>query len=633
MVLKIGTQSADWLAGGNGNDELWGRGGNDIVVGGVGNDQLYGEQGNDFLDGGAGDDYLDGGEGADSIIGGAGIDTVGFVTSNAGVSVDLNAGTGKGGQAEGDTYSGIENVRGSRYADHINGNGAANLIEGGDGNDYLYGHGGNDRLYGGSGNDLLWGGSGADLLDGGIGTDTASYAWETSRVHVDMVRNVLSGAAAGDRLVSIENLVGTDFDDYLRAGDGTNRLSGGKGNDTLVGGLGADVLDGGAGSDTVNYLTAISGVKVDLYNRQGTGGEAAGDTFISIENVYGSLFNDEIIGDNGDNRIHGDVGDDNIRGGMGNDSLWGGAGNDRINGGGGNDYLDGGAGDDILSDLDGANTFVGGAGQDIVDYSGFTRPNEAVSVNLTTGKGDWSALGDTYHSIEKARGGAGNDHLTGSAGANSLDGGDGNDVLYGLGGADRLYGGAGIDTASYSQSNAGVLVLLKSGKGHEGHAQGDVLIDIENVIGSAFADRLHGDDNANMLQGGAGNDDLRGYGGGDTIVGGLGADYMVGGGSLDVFRFDSLQDSGTTAKTMDRITDFDAYDVLDLSRIDARPDLAGDQAFQLIGTNAFTAMGQIRYYSDSNATYVQVNADADMQSDMTIRLDGMHVLTVADFVL
>ncbi|MFD1729814.1 calcium-binding protein, partial [Rhizobium viscosum] len=81
-----------------------------IVTGGLGNDVLHGGNGNDILIGGAGADVLNGG---------AGTDTVSYAGSSSGVTIDLDAGTGHGGDAEGDTLSGIEVVVGSGYGDTL----------------------------------------------------------------------------------------------------------------------------------------------------------------------------------------------------------------------------------------------------------------------------------------------------------------------------------------------------------------------------------------------------------------------------------------------------------------------------------------------------------------------------------
>jgi Ca2+-binding RTX toxin-like protein len=165
-----GTDAADIIYGNGGNDTVRGGNGNDLIFGGTGHDRLFGDAGNDTLNGGADNDTLDGGAGADKLLGGSGIDTASYANATGSVMVDLTYG-GLGNQATGDTYSGIENVTGSVYADIINGNDLGNVIDGGHGNDLLRGLGGHDLLLGGYGNDTLLGGQGADRLVGGYGND------------------------------------------------------------------------------------------------------------------------------------------------------------------------------------------------------------------------------------------------------------------------------------------------------------------------------------------------------------------------------------------------------------------------------------------------------------------------------
>ena len=98
--------------------------------------------------------------------------------------------------------------------------------------------------------------------------------------------------------------------------------------------------------------------------------------------------------------------------------------------------------------------------------------------------------------------------LTGDAGANTLNGGAGNDILMGSAGADILIGGSGIDMADYSTSSAGVYINLATGVNSGGDAEGDTLIGIENLRGTAFDDVLIGSAETTILDGGAGNDIL-----------------------------------------------------------------------------------------------------------------------------
>jgi len=116
----FGTEMADTLRGGDGDDTIHGEEGNDLLEGGSGDDRLFGNDGDDTLDGGADDDWLYGGPGADVLNGGDGDDDfVGYWDSDAGVSVDLSTGEASGGSAEGDTFSGIEHISGSRHDDTL----------------------------------------------------------------------------------------------------------------------------------------------------------------------------------------------------------------------------------------------------------------------------------------------------------------------------------------------------------------------------------------------------------------------------------------------------------------------------------------------------------------------------------
>jgi serralysin len=207
----------------------------------------------------------------------------------------------------------------------------------------------NDRLIGTVDNDIIHGLAGNDDVQGSLGND------------------VLYGDAGNDLLH------GEAGDDFLFGGDGDDRLWGNYGNDTFVGGKGADAFAGGAGIDTVRYETSPAGIHVDLTLNTASSGDAAGDSFSSIETVIGSRFGDTLIGDAAANHLSGgsgkDVldgrdGNDTLDGGDGNDALTGGTGNDVLHGGAGNDQLWGNAGDDILAGDPGNDVLAGGTGND-----------------------------------------------------------------------------------------------------------------------------------------------------------------------------------------------------------------------------------------------------------------------------
>ncbi|MFA9230595.1 MAG: Hint domain-containing protein [Microgenomates group bacterium] len=243
---------ADYVLAGAGNDTVSAGLGNDIVFGESGNDSLLGGAGDDTLNGGTENDTLVGGAGADSLIGGAGVDTADYSASSAGVTVNLAAGTGIGGDAQGDVLSQIETVIGSGFADTLTAAATGSNLFGGVGNDTLTGGAGADSLDGGADNDLLTGGAGADTLVGAAGVDTASYSASSAGVTVNLAAGTgIGGDAQGDVLSQIETVIGSGFADTLTAAATGSNLFGGVGNDILVGGAGAETLDGGADRDTL----------------------------------------------------------------------------------------------------------------------------------------------------------------------------------------------------------------------------------------------------------------------------------------------------------------------------------------------------------------------------------------------
>lgn len=120
------------------------------------------------------------------------------------------------------------------------------VVTGSGGHDGLNGGPGNDSLSGGAGDDLLNGGAGDDLLDGGAGDDTAVYLMTPGAVTVNLAEQRASGAAGNDRLVSIESVVGSRYDDTLIGSAEDNDIEGSGGNDRIDGGPGHDsvIFDG-----------------------------------------------------------------------------------------------------------------------------------------------------------------------------------------------------------------------------------------------------------------------------------------------------------------------------------------------------------------------------------------------------
>ena len=236
---------------GAGFQSLHGSEHDDTLTGNNRTNGLYGHSGDDTLRGGDGDDHLFGGDGADELDGGAGANDVARYGgaayydsgSDAGVTVNLATGKGKGGHAEGDTLQRIEHVQGSQYDDVLTGDSGDNQMYGGDGD---------DTLRGGDGNDTLGGGLGEDDLDGGEGDgDMVSYGGSTVGVTVNLAANTASGGeeTMGDTIQGFEGVMGSNHHDALTGNTGNNELQGRHGNDTLRGGGGDDTLVGGPERD------------------------------------------------------------------------------------------------------------------------------------------------------------------------------------------------------------------------------------------------------------------------------------------------------------------------------------------------------------------------------------------------
>jgi VCBS repeat-containing protein len=284
--------------------------------------------------------------------------------------------------------AGDDTLTGTLGPDTLDGQGGNDVLSGGAGADTLIGGAGIDFLFGGDGDDTFFGGAGVDLLIGGAGRDTASYATSTTAVTADLDDpDDNSGDAAGDIYAGIENLTGGSGADrltgdgnanVLSGGAGNDTLTGGGGDDTLMGGAGADRLNGGNGADAASYAAASAGVRVNLATTSQNTGEAAGDTFTSVENVTGSAFADTLWGDR-----HANV----IEGGAGNDMLTGAGGIDTF-------VFRAGFGRDIVTD------FAAGPGVgDVIAFDGLLADFDAVVAAATSSGSDTIITIDASTSI------------------------------------------------------------------------------------------------------------------------------------------------------------------------------------------------------------------------------------------
>ena len=353
-----------------------------------------------------------------------------------------------------------------------------------------------------------------------------------------------------------DSLDGGNGDDFLIGNAGNDTLRGGAGNDQLEGGAGADLLDGGTGRDKVDYYDAATeGVIVTNVGGTlvGSKGDAAGDTFVSIEYFVGTRFDDTLTtapeaSDQPSATLEGREGNDLLLGSdTKRDFLIGGAGADTMRGGAmedGTSYASSyGA---VTIDLQNAIYYGGEADGDVLD-----------SIEDVQGSGfDDFIVGNTATNV--IDGFFGNDVLTGYLGVDTVRGGEGNDTIYAYGDGDLLDGGGlinypGRDLLTYElMSTSGVVVNLGTGVGpggdriagaqflfHEPITDTTTLINVagyssfENLTGSNGSDRLTGDKENNVISGLAGNDTIDGNDGNDTMIGGDGADHFIGGWGLD----------------------------------------------------------------------------------------------------
>jgi len=228
-----GTPKRDVIAGLGGDDTIDGGGGDDVICGGDGNDRLSGGAGEDVLSGDAGSNVLDGGsQPAD------GTDFAGYDASSVSVTASLAKGTATGPGS--DQLRGIEGISGSPQGDRLAGDGGDNV---------LLGQRGSDRLNGLGGSDLISGSEGNDTMNGGPGADLAFYENSPHAVRVDLAKRVAAGWGH-DRLLSIEDVVGSRRADRLLGSKGANYLWGLGGADLIDGRGGRDHAFGGPGGDT-----------------------------------------------------------------------------------------------------------------------------------------------------------------------------------------------------------------------------------------------------------------------------------------------------------------------------------------------------------------------------------------------
>lgn len=512
--------------------------GNDTIDGGDGNDLIYGNEGADSLSGGIGDDTVAGddfsGNGPNLIVNGSFEDTTGMNLAGYGYNDSDGSVTGwtdANGFAidfHNDERGGLTATDGANWMDMEAAAGQQNVISQSvsgvaygevyvlsfDVGDYPDG---NDDTALDNQLQVIWNGDVIATIDpsdgnwdshefyvvggSGDGTDTLTFAGLGNPDGIGVSLDNVQMYAA------VEDAGGADS---ITGGDGSDELLGGAGNDTLEGGDGDDLILGGTGDDSL-----VAG------NNTG-----AGDTLL------------------------GGAGDDTLT-----DSFW-------------NSTLDGGAGSDLINAGYGTATVIGGESASDNDTLSFALADDVVDVTFNANEAgsylDSDGDSGTFTGIESfvlttgddtldasaaitpvnVVAGDGNDSIIGGDGADSVLAGDGNDTVAGGAGADTLDGGLGNNTLDYSGSSGSFTVNLTTNTAAGSDADGDVISNFQNVIGSNFGDTITlsatdgtifagtGND---FLQGGTGNDSILGNAGNDTINGGLGNDTLDGGADNDQF--------------------------------------------------------------------------------------------------
>ena len=202
-------------------------------------------------------------------------------------------------------FDGDDSIVGGLGDDTLYGGDGSDTVKGMAGNDVLHGGDGDDDLFGGDDDDVLHGSQGADSFDGGTGNDTIDFSYSTYDADVDLATGqVVFSTGHTERLVSIENVVGTRGDNAITGSDTANTLNGGNGNDTLTGGAGNDILFGAAGADTFVFNTDDGADTIEDFE----------DEVDTIRfGISGLTFADLTIADDGDDALITYDGGDTIR--------------------------------------------------------------------------------------------------------------------------------------------------------------------------------------------------------------------------------------------------------------------------------------------------------------------------------
>lgn len=582
--LIRGFDGDDVIFGGAGSDEIYGDDGDDLIwsfdagsdSSGSEPETLYGGAGNDRLTGLSGSQVIDGGDGTDVMDGGTGIDTATYADASQGVDVNLTTGEGYDGDLSyaqfgeygtatfsnsGDSYNitfsqsyenpvvifGVvsdSNSLGGQYnyfTDNLTSTGVTVVpstgfdFTGGTSVEYLVVEAG------------AWELSDGTVFAAGYANTSASLGKVSSSETIEQFSTNYYPTVFDETPVVVSSVMGiVDAADTLTTRQDSSNA------DTTTFDVVTQYTDGdiraGQDTQTIGYLAVEAGSNSQFEAKTTAGVVSSTASTVS----YSSSFSD-------DPALFGTVASIND--------------------------------DDAVSliyeskDASGADLKL----QLSPQWDGeTTHGNEQVSYIALSTSGDKTLTGrqapDKLYGIENLIGSDYDDTLTGNAVDNTITGGLGADTIDGM---------DGTDTVDYSDSTAGVTVDLTAASQSGGSAQGDVLSNVENIVGSDLVDTLRGDDNANVLSGGLGNDILTGRGGDDT--------FIVSTGS-------------------DTITDFASGDLIDLSE-----NWVDYSVFGQLTISGPTISGTTYTYS----IYLQSSTGA---ATLTMQTQGAYAWSDADFI-
>lgn len=571
-----GTAAADVLVGSYEEDVVLAGAGSDIVLTQDGDDSVRADLGNDVVDAGEGDDVVDGGEGNDILLGGEG-------------------------------------------ADQALGGAGNDLIDGGDDDDFLDAGGGNDTIVSTHGDDNVNGGGGNDTYEvhgspSGVvfvtdfgGVDTLSAKSGLFGARLDLRSGATSVIDGRDVIISGESTTTTLPVDLVLLQD----LSGSFNDDVAtIQGLVPDLV------------SAIRGIQVD--SRFGVASFV--DKPISPFGVAGDyVYQTDLALTYSEADFQTAV--DNLVVRNGNDTP--------------------------ESQIE-ALMQLGLRASGEVGY----RAGAAKFVVLATDApphvaGDFGTAPPNDGDAVLDGGGTGEDYPTVAQVKAALDGSGVIPIFAVTAGNEAAY------QSLVTQLGVGIVVTLSSDSSDIVEVISGAISDvletvIENAIGTREDDVIYGNEGVNNLRGMdgedfidglGGKDEIRGGGGSDTIHGGVGADQLWGDGASsslgrDVFDYNALNESKVDAAARDYIREFRTadLDVIDLADLDAQSGVAGDQAFNFIGSAAFSGVkGELRFEvsgaSDRYLVLADVTGDAKADFAILVQTDTSGGLIASDFVL